>query len=172
MINKVLDKATSVVTIIASVLLILIGLVVLANIIMRAIFNSPIGGTVEVVQYGMMTCAALILCRTGFQKRHIAVTLLVDAIPKRVGNIFKTLTSLICTAVFAIISWHDFTEAPNMAATGRTSDVLKLPIHYLYIIMAVGFLLGALVFLYWTIVYAISIFKPAAEESPGNTINK
>lgn len=166
MINKILDKGSRVITTVASALLIIIAVIVLANILMRAIFNRPLAGTVEVVQYGMMTCAALILCRTGFQQRHVAVTLLVDALPKRAGSVLKMITSLISFVVFAYISVSDFLEAPKMAATGRVSDVLKLPTHYLYTIMAVGFLFAAIVFLYWTVIHAIGIVRPEAGEEP------
>jgi TRAP-type C4-dicarboxylate transport system permease small subunit len=164
MVFKMLDKTTSAITKISTIVLILTGIIVLANIILRAVFNSPLSGTVEAVQYGMMTCAGLILCRTGLKRRHVAVTLAIDALPKRLANVFRVFVNLISAAVFGIIAYYYFITIPVMAATSRTSEVLKFPTYILYIILAICFLIAMIVFLYWAVVHAIGIVKPDKSE--------
>ncbi|MDR2089012.1 MAG: TRAP transporter small permease [Clostridiales Family XIII bacterium] len=163
MIKTLLDKITSGFTAAASAVLIAVGVITLANILLRTIFNAPISGAVEVVQVGMLIANALALGKAGLLDRHIAVHQLVDWFPKRVGSSFRTVTDLLGLVTFGYVSYYYFTQIKEMAATGRVTEVLKIPIYCLYIVMAVCFLLAAIVFLYWTIAHLIKIIKPTKE---------
>ncbi|NLM21397.1 MAG: hypothetical protein GX207_06585, partial [Peptococcaceae bacterium] len=65
MVNKIIDKVTFVFTIVSAFLFAIIVLIVLANIIGRSFFHMPIKGTVEIIQYGVMFCAGIVMCRSG-----------------------------------------------------------------------------------------------------------
>ena len=84
MLNRLIHKVTKGFAYVSAVIFALIVLIVLANIIGRAVFNKPIKGTVEIVQYGVMFCAGIVMCRSGLEERHISVTFLIDKYPKRV----------------------------------------------------------------------------------------
>jgi TRAP-type C4-dicarboxylate transport system permease small subunit len=165
MIRKVLDKISVFFTTISSAVIILVGLITIANILLRSIFNAPISGAVEIMQVGMLTVNALALGRAGLLDRHIAVHQFVDWLPKRLGSSFRTVTNLLGLIVFGYVSYYYFISIPEMAATGRVTDVLKVPIYCLYIIMAVCFLLATMVFAYWTVIHIIRIIKPIEEKT-------
>jgi TRAP-type C4-dicarboxylate transport system permease small subunit len=160
MIRKLLDRGTSILTKIASVILIVVSISTLANIIMRTMFKLPIPGAIEIVQYGMLVAAGIILCRTGLLRKHVAVTMLVDWFPKRIGNVFRTLTSFIALFIFAYVSFRFFSEFPEIIAIGRSTEVLRIPVAFTYIVMAICMLFAAIAFLYWTVIYAKSIVNP------------
>jgi TRAP-type C4-dicarboxylate transport system permease small subunit len=164
MIKTVLDKISTVFTTVSSAVIIIVGLITIANILLRSIFNAPISGAVEIMQVGMLTVNALALGKAGLLDRHIAVHQFVDWLPKRAGSSFRTVTNLLGLIVFGYVSYYYFISVPEMAATGRVTEVLKIPIYWLYIVMAVCFLLATLVFLYWTVVHIIRIVKPTEEK--------
>ncbi|MDR2771168.1 MAG: TRAP transporter small permease [Clostridiales Family XIII bacterium] len=165
MIKTILDRITAVFMRAASAVLIVVGLITIANIILRTVFNAPISGAVEIVQVGMLVANALALGRSGLLDRHIAVHQVVDWLPKRVGSSFRTVTNLLGMITFGYVSYYYFAASPEMAATGRVTDVLKIPVYFLYIVMAVCFLLATVVFVYWTVAHFIKIAKPTEEKN-------
>jgi TRAP-type C4-dicarboxylate transport system permease small subunit len=163
MIYKILEKIGNAFSKVSMAVLVFVALFTLTNILLRSAFNAPISGAVEVVQVGMLIANALVLGRAGLLDRHIAVTQLVDWFPKRLGSVFRTVTNLIGFVTFGYVTWHYFLSIPAMAATHRVTDVLKVPIYMIYIIMAVCFLLATLVFAYWTVVHFKRIIKPVQD---------
>jgi TRAP-type C4-dicarboxylate transport system permease small subunit len=164
MIKTALDKISALFTTISSAVIIIVGLITIANILLRSIFNAPISGAVEIMQVGMLTVNALALGRAGLLDRHIAVHQFVDWLPKRAGSSFRAVTNLLGLIVFGYVSYYYFLSIPEMAATGRVTDVLKVPTYWLYIVMAVCFLLATIVFAYWTVIHIIRIIKPIKEK--------
>jgi TRAP-type C4-dicarboxylate transport system permease small subunit len=163
MIYRILDKTGNAFSKVSMAVLVFVGLFTLANIFLRSVFNAPISGAVEVVQVGMLIANALVLGRAGLLDRHIAVTQAVDWLPKRLGSVFRTLTNLIGLVIFGYVTWHYFISVPAMAATHRVTDVLKVPIYVIYVIMAVCFLLATIMFAYWTVTHFARIIKPAQD---------
>ncbi|MDR2487098.1 MAG: TRAP transporter small permease [Clostridiales Family XIII bacterium] len=169
MIHKALDKVSAAFGKVAAVVLVIVGLFTLANILLRTIFDAPVSGAVEVVQVGMLVANALVLGRAGILDRHIAVAQLVDWFPKRLGSAFRTVTNLLGLATFGYVTWYYFLQIPEMKATGRVTDVLQIPVYFIYIIMAVCFLLATIIFAYWTVVHVVRIFRPLPDEpKPGS----
>jgi hypothetical protein len=85
--KKALDKLSSGLLRFSSVVFFLVAVVMVVNILLRAILNTPIGGTIEIVQYGMLICIVLALSRTGFEGRHIRVTFFWTASGESQGDI-------------------------------------------------------------------------------------
>jgi TRAP-type C4-dicarboxylate transport system permease small subunit len=164
MIKNMLDKISTWLTNGASVVIVIVGLITIANIILRTVFNAPISGAVEIVQVGMLTANAFALGRAGFLDRHIAVPQFVDWLPKRVGSSIRTVTNFLGFVTFAYVTYTYFTMIPGMAGTGRTTDVLKVPVFLLYTIMAICFLLATIMFAYWTVLHFKRIIHPVEEK--------
>ncbi len=106
--KKVLDKLSSGLIKFSSVVLIIVAIVMVVNILLRAILKQPIAGRMEIVQYGMLICIVLALSRTGFEGRHIRVTVFLDRFPVKVRAGFQFVEMLVSAVVFgwlAIIIW-------------------------------------------------------------------
>jgi TRAP-type C4-dicarboxylate transport system permease small subunit len=116
------------------------------------------------MQVGMLVANALALGRAGLLDRHIAVHQAVDWLPKRAGNSVRFITNLLGLVTFGYVSYYYFMEIPKMAASGRTTEILKVPMQYPYIIMAVCFLLATIIFVYWTVIHVAGIIKPIEEK--------
>jgi len=148
MLNKVIDKITYVFTIISCVVFSIVILIVCANIIGRAAFNRPINGTIELVQYGALFCAGMVICRTGFEDRHIVVSVLIDKYPKRVRALTIAVGKLISAAVFGVLAYLYILRIPEAISSGKVTDSFRFPFEYVYGMMVLCFATGALVFLY------------------------
>jgi TRAP-type C4-dicarboxylate transport system permease small subunit len=148
MLTKAIDKITSVFTIISYVVFGIIVVIVMANIIGRTAFQSPINGTMEIVQYGMLFCIGMVMCRTGFEDRHIIVSVLIDIYPARIRALFIAFAKLLGTAVFATLTFLYVLEIPQAMASGKVTDAFRIPFEYVYVLMILCFAAGALIFFY------------------------
>jgi len=148
MVNKIIDKVTFVFTIVSAFLFAIIVLIVLANIIGRSFFHMPIKGTVEIIQYGVMFCAGIVMCRSGFEERHISVTLLIDKYPLRLRAAFIALGKLLGTLAFGTLAVIYAKNVPEAMASGKVTETFRLPFEFIYVIMAACFVAGALIFFY------------------------
>ena len=147
-ITRFIDRVSMAFTHISGVLFLIICLVVLANIITRALFNFPVKGTVGIVQLGMLICIGLVLCRSGFEERHICVMLLVDKLPPRAKAIVLALGKLISGAVFTIIAYLFFKLVPEAARLNKVTDTFRIQYFYFYAALGIGFVIAAIVFYY------------------------
>jgi TRAP-type C4-dicarboxylate transport system permease small subunit len=157
--NRLIHKITKGFAYVSAVIFAVIVLVVLTNIVGRAVFNKPVKGTVEIVQYGVMFCAGIVMCRSGLEERHISVTFLIDKYPKRVRAALVAFGKLLGAAAFGILSAIYAGNIFEAAQTGKLTDTFRLPFEYVYLIMAVCFAMGALIFLYQFVTSVSAVMK-------------
>jgi len=167
MVNKVIDKVTTAFTIISASIFAIIVFIVIANIIGRSFFQMPIKGTVEIIQYGVMFCAGIVMCRSGYEERHISVNLLIDKYPLRLRAAFIAFGKLLGTVAFGTLAVIYAQNVPEAMASGKVTETFRLPFEFIYIIMAVCFAAGALIFFYQFCVAMGTVIrgKQSSEES-------
>ncbi|MCL1828058.1 MAG: TRAP transporter small permease [Oscillospiraceae bacterium] len=168
-IRKAIDRVTSAFTFISALLFFIIVIIVLTNILGRAIFNRPVRGAIEIIQYGMLLCAGVVMCRSGFDERHICVTLVIDKFPGRGRAVFIALGKFVSTVVFAVITYLFLQNIPEAIALNRVTDAFRFPYHYIFIVLTFAFAMGALVFFYQfcAAVSAVIGKAPAKEDAGG-----
>ena len=147
-ITKMIDRVSSAFSVVSGYVFAVVVLVVIVNIIGRETLNMPVRGTVEIVQLGMLLSAGIVMCKAGFDERHICVTLLVDKLPGRGRSVFIAIAKLISTCVFGMTTYLFVMEIPKAIALNKVTDAFRLPYFYLYVVLAICFTLGTLVFFY------------------------
>lgn len=99
---------------------------------LRYIFNSPISGALEVVEYMMALIVPFALTITAFNKAHIGVDLVVERFPLRFRMVVACVTNLMVFALYAVITCQNFLNIPEQYDSGMTSAVLLIP-HYPFV---------------------------------------
>jgi TRAP-type C4-dicarboxylate transport system permease small subunit len=117
------------------------------DVLMRALFNRPIAGSVELIEFLMVIVGFLVLAWCGMQNRHIKVELLVSLFPKGVRGILKKFNYAACFIIFSIMAWRVFLEARANADLKTVSPELGIPIFPFYWVVAVGYAVLCLVLL-------------------------
>lgn len=143
-----IDSLTMVFTYLSAVILVALVVLIVANILGRRLFNAPISGTVELVQYGMLVCITLAISRTGFEGRQLAVTLIFEALPKKVGAVLKCVCQIMAGVVFGSLIFNFISVLPSALSSGRVSDILHIPYYLVYYLLIVGMALVSLSFFY------------------------
>ncbi len=159
MIQKGMDQFTKAFSAIGAVLLVLITIMIVVNIVLRSFFHVQIKGNLEVVQYGVMLCAGLAMCRTTFTDHQIRVTMLVDSLPRVIRQGLAALGNLIGAGMFVLVGGCLFTYIAKAVANKQITEVLHIPLPYVYALMGCCFFACAAVFFYRCCHSVISLFQ-------------
>ena len=158
-ITKLIDRVSSAFSVVSGYVFAVVVVIVILNIVGRAALNMPVRGTVEIVQLGMLLSAGIVMCKAGFDERHICVTLLIDKLPVRGKSVFIVIAKLISTCVFGMTTYLFVMEIPKAISLNKVTDAFRLPYFYLYVVLAISFTLGTLVFFYQLCKAASAVIK-------------
>ena len=115
-------------------------LVVILQIVYRYL-HIPFPASEEIARYLMIFCIYLGLSVASRKDAHVAVTLVVDRFPKKMGTPIKILMQLLTIATFCwlfILSlrWLNMTITPRKP---QLTPMTRIPFYFIYAITAVGF---------------------------------
>lgn len=130
----------------AVVMLGLVGLTVV-DVILRRLFNAPLGFTFEIVSLGMIVLVwGSILYSTG-QERHISVDVIMPYLPSRFKRVMTLAWDAVSIIVLLLLGWQSILYAMRLARNGTVSAILDIPQFPFVIIVAIGAIWAALMML-------------------------
>lgn len=136
--SRILDK-------IAGLCMGAIMLLIISNILLRALFNHPILGTYEYA--GFLTAAAigLALAYCAIQNGHIAVSFVVDRFPPGIQAAVDIFSHMAALCFWGLAAWHTLKYGTNMASTGLVSPTTQTPVYPFVYIVSFGIFILCLV---------------------------
>lgn len=150
------NKLGSLLETVAGFFLVVMMVLTVADVIMRA-FGSPIRGTYELIAFGGGLVISLAQVNTFEIDGHVSVDTLTLFLPRRLTFVLRIITKLMGFCMFLIIGWSLAQMGSDVAATGETSAVLKLPFSALIFAMAGAFFASCLALI-------DSLRKPGGEQ--------
>jgi TRAP-type C4-dicarboxylate transport system permease small subunit len=144
-----LDRVTTRVAIVVSgASLIIMMAAVVANVVGRIFFASPIYGSVEIVGLGGVFLISFAVGYTEQKRTHIVIRILVNKLPQRLQSLFVVFILFFSLGIVALLAWGGFRIGLEDATTpGATTYVLhlnKAPFRFAWVlgcIVLFGFLL-------------------------------
>lgn len=117
------------------------------DVALRYIFNSPLPGAYEVIEYLMAIVVPFGIAYCGHQGSHVVVDLLVVRLPKRVQAIIGSITAFLSLGLLILITWQNLIYIKEQYESKLTSAVLLLPVYPFIGIVAVASAVFCLVLL-------------------------
>lgn len=114
---------------------------------LRYIFNSPLHGAFELVEYMMATLVPFSIVYCAYHKGHVSVELIIERFPRKLKVLCNIVTNLIALLFVAAISWQNVLYFFEVKASNLTSAVLLIPTYPFVIPIALGFFAYALILL-------------------------
>lgn len=136
--EKVLNIIFRTIGQIGVVVLIAMMLITVADVFMRYVFDRPIVGTTEIVQFTMLTLSFLGLVWCTMLKGHIKVDLLTKYIPSTPRLISESVFYLLGLGLYSLICWQSFIMLEPLILKDVASEVLDIPVTPFYIIIVVA----------------------------------
>jgi TRAP-type C4-dicarboxylate transport system permease small subunit len=109
------------------------------NVVLRAFFNRPIPGDVELIEISMVCTSFLGVAWCAMKEKHIRVDLLVSFLPKRAQGIIDSFCYLLALGATIIIAWQSIQEGFANREIDRLSASLGIPIFPFYWVTALGY---------------------------------
>lgn len=125
---------------IASVVIVCMMLLVVADVFLRYVFNSPIVGTAELSER-MMIFLLLGLAWCAIEGRHLNITIFTQRMKPKASSILNIFTLLAGLVVYIVICWQGvLASLYQMKFDVRTSR-LEIPEFPIYWVLVIGFIL-------------------------------
>ena len=103
--SRFMEKASRILAPIGIGAIVIMMTIVVINVLGRAIINTPLKGTVEMVEMLGVIMVSFIIAYTQYKKRNIIVGIVADRMPPRMRAIVDSFTMLVSLAVVACIVW-------------------------------------------------------------------
>ncbi|WP_350269066.1 TRAP transporter small permease [Brevibacterium sp. CBA3109] len=148
--TEVLGKCLTITTA-AAIIVMMVHIV--THALMRSLFDAPIYGTNEIVEYWYLPIVALLgIPAAQLQKKHITVTLAIERARPATASVFRVFACILGALVSIAFAWFGLMKALENMAIGSTadvSDVITWPVYFLvpivFVLLAALYVLDALV---------------------------
>lgn len=138
--SRFLDK-------IAGFCMVTVMVLVVSNILLRAVFHHPILGTYEYVVFLTAAMIGLSLAYCAVQNAHIAVSFVVDRFPLRLQAVVDVVMNVVNLLFWALCAWQVAKYARTLAASGVVSPTSQIPFYPFIYLVAFGLSVLCLVIL-------------------------
>ena len=147
-IAKGIDRVTWLAELLAKIGLVGLLLIVIHEVVVRYVFDSPTLHSVELSEYLLVFVVFMSIGWVLKENRHVAVTFAVNLLPEKVRLVLNTLTSLLTLAFLGILVWKGGKTAMT-AYTGNyhSSSLLNFPMWVPYALIPLGALVLSLQYL-------------------------
>ena len=133
--------------------------VVLAGVFFRYVLEAPLPWSEELARYLMVWGASLGASVAFEQGSHVAVTLLLDKFPRRVGKLLTLIAQIVIIGFMTIVVKEGFVLAHELKI--QESTAMELPMTWPYLAIPVG----CLFILVHALIAFIRNIVPEAKES-------
>jgi len=131
----------------SGVVLFAVMLLVATDVGLRYVLNAPFFGAQDLIEVSMVVVALLAMAYCARTNGHIAVDVFDRALGvtgRRVGNFVNQIVSIALLALLVLSAIHKSRDAFTYS---EATNLLGIPLGYLYVVIVVGFLLQLLVVL-------------------------
>ncbi|UCD29020.1 MAG: TRAP transporter small permease [Planctomycetota bacterium] len=143
--DRIIRQISRVMGMVAVIILVVMMLLTVAEVFLRYVFNRPILGCTEYIEYLMVFVGFLGLAWCASKGMHIKVELLVGRFSERAQEIFNTANALLVIAICVVIIWRSFVESNDARLIHWASTITNIPWYPFYYVIALGFILLLLV---------------------------
>ena len=145
---RILDLVTKLSSALAAIGLAMIVGSYVYEVISRYVFNSPTAWASDFVAYALCATVFLALPRVSKERTHVAVTILVDVIPKPIADVVHMIVCLLgfCSLLFA--AWISLQENIRQYTRGiETLAMVPIPLWWVSSFVTFGLAVSAFYFL-------------------------
>jgi TRAP-type transport system small permease protein len=141
-------------------------LMVVVDVLLRNIFNSPIQGSHELVEFMMVLMVFLFFANTQKVKGNVSVTMITSRISGKAKAATDVFVYLVCLFVFIILTTQAYEYFHGSLVRGDLSPALFLPRYPFRLVATIGLFVATLVYLIDLLVAIAKLFeKPESDKN-------
>lgn len=147
MLKRWIYKLSELLNVVGVSMTLLMAALIVTDILGRLLFNLPLQGSYELVEYMMGLAIIFAIGYTQVQGAHVNIPTLVEMLPGALPRLMGRFINLVACVTFGLITWQNFIKAGMEVKSGTTSSVLYIPTYPFRYACAFGFAVLTLVFL-------------------------
>ena len=122
-------------------------LLIVADVILRNVFNQPLAYSIEVVELtlSIVVFLGIIICTA--KQGHVTINIIVTRFSPRVKAAINSFVYFLSTGIFGVLTWRLFMQGINLQQTGKMTAILKIPFYPFILVLAFCSILITLLFL-------------------------
>ncbi|SFR08390.1 TRAP transporter small permease [Desulfoscipio geothermicus] len=132
---------------IAALCIVSVMVLVVANILLRALLGRPILGTYEYVGFLTAAMIGLALASCALQNGHIAVSFVMEKLPARIQACVDIIINVFALCFWGLAAWYTGKYANGMTVSGVVSPTTQTPFYPFVYLVSFGLLALCLVLL-------------------------
>lgn len=161
------ERLAEVLAVLGMLVIVALMLLVVADVVLRAVLGAPLSGTVDYVSTGLGAAVALAMPHAFLADLHIRVPVLVDALPRAPRRAVAALSTLVSAVFFTLLTRQSWTFALERRAGGERMMIAGWETWPVWAAIATLFTLTSLAL--WTLLAAVLVGEAREPERPGGT---
>jgi len=150
-VEKIITALSRYLNIAGMAFLIILMLLITADVLLRAIFDQPIRGSVELAELVMVMTIFLALGWVQTNRANISVDILFERFPPKVKVVLNLATYLLCLLVCGLILWRSIEFQMYLQDSGRSTNILRIPVFPFQLMVVIGYFMLCIIFITQTI---------------------
>ncbi len=129
----------------------LMALLVIAQVVLRYVFNDPLTWSEELARFSFIFLAFIGIGAAYGRRRHMAIDAVVILLPPGIKRIVEVSVAAIATAFLIAVIVIAFRSMSELYKMEVTTPAMELPMAYIYLVIPLG--LSALIAQIWLDLY-------------------
>lgn len=139
-IDKIVKGYCNAVGVLTPLLVAFIVVFICVDITCRSLFNSPINGSIEIVQCLIAAAGFAAMARTTYADGHIRIDSLVHSMPPVVGFIVDIVMDVLPMTVIPLVVAASFNRLFDAISSNEVTTIVKWPMWPFLAIMCIGYI--------------------------------
>ncbi|MFH0782151.1 MAG: TRAP transporter small permease [Pseudomonadota bacterium] len=137
-IEKFIETIASCLSALAGAALAIMMFLMAVDVICRYIFNSPIPGALELIEYLMAITVPLSIAYCAAQHSHVSVEMVVERLPQPIQLGLKIIITIFSLIFIGVVDWQSIYNVVDSYDSNITSAVLQIPAYPFTVPVAIG----------------------------------
>ena len=144
-INKIFDYAA----IASGLVLFLLAILTFCDVFGRRFLNSPVAGTIEIVEFGIALVAFLAMPRAFFLNAHVSADFIKNVSVPKLQTFITALRFVLMLIIMSFVAYGTTKEAFAFLNNNRVTIDLELSFYPFYFASAIAMWLSVLAIILW-----------------------
>lgn len=147
--QNIIKKIVDISAIVACIVLFLLALVTFFDVFGRRFLNSPVPGTIEIVQIGMAIVAFFAMPRAFYLNAHVSADFINNISIRKFEIFVIVFRFLLMFSMMSLMTYATLLSANSFLKDGRTTIELELYFYPFFYLIAFGLFLSAISIISW-----------------------
>ena len=156
--ERVLDRLSGVISVISYSGIVLIMLITVVDVFLRFVYNRPIMGAFEIVEFTIYCAVFASFAYSQRQNAHVHIYSLMMLFPRKLRFFCSALTGILACVIVFYLTYAAYMQGHTALRHNYTTGVLRIPLHPLSWLQVATLTAFSLTLLFSAIKNLVAIF--------------